>query len=56
MKLKNLPRNNIVLLVCLLALIILFPLFKDKDSLVRDLLLTAIFSRAFSRWIFRPNR
>ena len=43
MKLKNLPRNNIVLLVCLLALIILFPLFKDKDSLVRDLLLTAIF-------------
>lgn len=43
MKLKNLPRNNIVLLVCLLALIILFPLFKERDSLVRDLLLTAIF-------------
>ena len=43
MKLKNLPRNNIILLVCLLALIILVPLFKEKDSLVRDLLLTAIF-------------
>jgi hypothetical protein len=43
MKLKNLPRNNIILLVCLLALIILFPLFKARDSLVRDLLLTAIF-------------
>ncbi len=43
MKLKNLPRNNIVLLVCLLALIILFPLFQDRESLVRDLLLTAIF-------------
>jgi hypothetical protein len=43
MKLKNLPRNNIILLVCLLALIILFPLFRDRTSLVRDLLLTAIF-------------
>ena len=43
MKLKNLPRNNIILLVCLLALIILFPLFKERDSLVKNLLLTAIF-------------
>ena len=43
MKLKNLPRNNIILLACQLALIILFPLFRDRDSLVRDLLLTAIF-------------
>jgi len=43
MKPKNLPRNNIILLVCLLALIILFPLFKDRDSLLKDLLLTAIF-------------
>jgi hypothetical protein len=43
MKLKNLSRNNIILLVCLLALIILFPLFREKDSMVRDLLLTAIF-------------
>ena len=43
MKLKNLPRNNVILLTCLLILIILFPLFKAKNSLVRDLLLTAIF-------------
>ncbi len=43
MELKNLARNNIILLVCLLALIILFPLFKDRNSLVRDMLLTAIF-------------
>ncbi|WP_372683626.1 potassium channel family protein [Desulfosarcina sp.] len=43
MKLKNLPRNNVILLVCLLALIILFPLFKAKNSLLKDLLLTAIF-------------
>ena len=43
MKLKNLPRNNIILLVCLLALITLFPLLEDRRSLARDLLLTAIF-------------
>ena len=43
MKLKNLPRNNIILLVCLLALITIFPLFRDRNSLVRNLLLTAIF-------------
>jgi voltage-gated potassium channel len=43
MKLKDLPRNNIVLLVCLLALIVLFPLLTDKNSLMRELLLTAIF-------------
>ncbi len=43
MKLKNLPRNNIILLLCQLALIVLFPLFKEGDSLAKDLLLTAIF-------------
>jgi hypothetical protein len=43
MKLKDLPRNNIILLVCLLALIILFPLLKERGSVLRDLLLTAIF-------------
>ena len=43
MKLKNLPRNNIILLVCLLTLIILFPLLEDRRSLARGLLLTAIF-------------
>ena len=43
MKLKNLPRNNIILLLCLLTLIVLFPFFKERDSLAKDLLLTAIF-------------
>jgi voltage-gated potassium channel len=43
MKLKNLKRNNIILLLCLVALIFLAPLFEGRDSLVRDLLLTAIF-------------
>ncbi|HSO19835.1 MAG TPA: DUF1345 domain-containing protein [Desulfosarcina sp.] len=43
MKLKNLTRNNVVLLVCMLALIIFYPLFEKSGSIVRDLLLTAIF-------------
>jgi hypothetical protein len=43
MKLKNLTRNNLILLVCLLMLIILFPLFEARDSLIKNLLLTAIF-------------
>ncbi len=43
MKLKNLRRNNIILLICLLSQIILFPFFGQRTSLVRDLLLTAIF-------------
>ncbi len=43
MKLKNLARNNIILLACLLALIILFPLFKSGSSVVLDSLLTAVF-------------
>lgn len=43
MKLKNLTRNNIILLACLLAMIILFPLLKEKDSVAREMLLTAIF-------------
>ena len=43
MKFKNLARNNIILLLCLLALVFLFPFFQDKDALVRDLLQTAIF-------------
>lgn len=42
-KLKHLARNNIILLVCLLALMFLFPLFRSKDDLVRDILQTAIF-------------
>jgi voltage-gated potassium channel len=40
---KNLTRNNMILLVSLVALIILSPLFGKRNSLVGDILLTAIF-------------
>ena len=40
---KNLTRNNLILLVCLVALIILAPLFGMRNSLFGDILLTAIF-------------
>lgn len=40
---KTLTRNNMILLVCLVALIILAPLFGKRSSLVEDSLLTAIF-------------
>ena len=40
---KNLTRNNVILLICLVALIILAPLFVQRNSLISDILLTAIF-------------
>jgi hypothetical protein len=40
---ERLTGNNIILLVCLLALILFYPLFPKDNSLVRDLLLTGIF-------------
>lgn len=40
---KTLTRNNMILLVCLVALIILAPLFGKRNSLVGDSLPTAIF-------------
>jgi hypothetical protein len=40
---KNLTRNNVILLVCLVALIILAPLFGMRNSLFGAILLTAIF-------------
>ena len=43
MKRKQLTRNNVILLVCLLALVFLYPIFKANDAIVRDLLQTAIF-------------
>lgn len=43
MKLKNLLRNNIILLVCLVTLIILAPLFGEKNAFAGNLLLTVIF-------------
>jgi hypothetical protein len=36
MKLKNLPRNNIVLVLSLLALIVLFPFSESKDPPARS--------------------
>ena len=48
-KLQHLARNNIILLVCLLALVVLSPLFEVENSLVRNLLITAIlFSGVYS--------
>lgn len=49
---ERLTGNNIVLLVCLLALILFYPLFQKDNSLVRDLLLTGIFFRASTRSSF----
>ena len=39
----HLARNNVILLVCLLILILFYPLFNEGNSLVRDLLLSAVF-------------
>ena len=39
----NLTRNNIILLICLLALILGYPLFEKNNSVIRDLLLTGVF-------------
>jgi hypothetical protein len=43
MKPAHLARNNIVLLVSLLVLILFYPQFEAGSSLVRDLLLSAVF-------------
>ncbi len=55
MKLKNLPRNNVILLICLLMLVFLFPFFHTKDALVRDLLQTAIFFSGIFSLDFSPK-
>lgn len=55
MKLKNLARNNIILLVCLLTLILLFPLFKSGRNVIRDLLLTAVFFSGIFSLDFSPR-
>lgn len=51
---KNLTRNNIVLLICLLVIILLQPMIGTQRSMFRDILMTAIlysgiFSLDFSR-------
>ena len=49
MVVKNLTRNNIVLLVCLLIQILLYPLFDKGTGLLQEVLMTAIlFSGIFS--------
>jgi hypothetical protein len=49
MVVKNLTRNNIVLLVCLLILILLYPLFEMEVGLLQEVLMTAVlFSGVFS--------
>lgn len=42
-KTEHLARNNVILLICLLILILFYPLFRAEKSLVRDLLLSAVF-------------
>jgi voltage-gated potassium channel len=49
MVVKNLTRNNIVLLVCLLIMILLYPLLTSTIGLLQELLMTAVlFSGIFS--------
>ncbi|MBK8638948.1 MAG: two pore domain potassium channel family protein [Chromatiaceae bacterium] len=43
MKPQHLARNNVILLVSLLVLILFYPLFQADRLLVRDLLLSAVF-------------
>ncbi|EXI76669.1 MAG TPA: two pore domain potassium channel family protein [Candidatus Accumulibacter sp.] len=43
MKSEHLARNNVILLVCLLSLIVFYPFSQADKSLVRDLLLSAVF-------------
>jgi hypothetical protein len=43
MRRKHLARNNVILLICLLALLLLFPFFRTRGAMVRDTLQTAIF-------------
>jgi hypothetical protein len=46
---ERLARNNVILLVCLLTLVLLYPFFENENSLLRDLLITAIlFSGVYS--------
>jgi voltage-gated potassium channel len=42
-EMKDLTRNNIVLLVCLVCLLILSPLYRERSSLIGDIFLTAIY-------------
>ena len=55
MKLKALKRNNIILLTCLLALMLIFPMFRTDGLLAKDLLLNAIFFSGIFSLDFSPK-
>ena len=55
MKTNRLARNNVILLICLLALLFLLPIFRTKGSLVRDLLQTAVFFCGIFSLDFSPR-
>ena len=55
MKLKALKRNNIILLTCLLALMLIFPMFRTDELLAKDLLLNAIFFSGIFSLDFSPK-
>lgn len=55
MKLKALKRNNIILLTCLLALMLIFPLARTDAPLAKDLLLNAIFFSGIFSLDFSPR-
>ncbi len=43
LRVRNLTRNNIILLICLVSLIILAPIYSQRGSLAGDIMLNAIF-------------
>jgi hypothetical protein len=52
---KQLARNNVILLLSLLALIIFYPVYQAGESLLRDLLLTAVFFSGIFSLDFSPR-
>jgi hypothetical protein len=55
MRPEHLARNNVILLVCVLTLILFYPLFQAGRSLVRDLLLSAVFFSGIFSLEFSPR-
>ena len=52
---NRLARNNILLLICILAIILFYPQFENESSLVRDLLLTGVFFSGIYSLDFSPR-
>lgn len=55
MVIKDLARNNIILLVCLLVMILLFPLFDTKKTIFQDLLMTTVLYSGIFSLDFSPR-